>query len=386
MGARAPRTICGMTRRLPRRALALCAGGLLLLSSHPSTAHADPVSPSTLEAWQAPVSAGLSRDGSLSDVAGISAGSVWAVGQQSVWDIWQSRGAITHWDGTTWTEVGIRNDPTGAGLLRSIAAASPTELWAVGEGHDGLPYLARGDGTSFDRITIDRLHVGDWLGGVAATAGRMAAVGSRDKQPLIMTGTGGKWKFTQLPDRGTLYGVALSGKSDGWAVGDSAGKPLIMRQSGSRWKTFHIPDIPGGYLRDVYFDSPKRALAVGGVSQGADRIVPLILSWNGKKWSRVAPGGGDVRLYGVTGDRKGHFWISGVDLEQPEEAFVLSYDGRKVETLRGPEVPASRTIRLQSLAYLPGTGTVWTVGHVVDAAGRYTDVIERFGTPERAKP
>ena len=70
MGARAPRTICGMTRRLPRRALALCAGGLLLLSSHPATAHADPVSPSTLEAWQAPVSAGLSRDGSLSDVAG----------------------------------------------------------------------------------------------------------------------------------------------------------------------------------------------------------------------------------------------------------------------------------------------------------------------------
>jgi hypothetical protein len=65
---------------------------------------------------------------------------------------------------------------------------------------------------------------------------------------------------------------------------------------------------------------------------------------------------------------------------------VLSYDGHKVETLRGPEVPASRTIRLQSLAYLPGTGTVWTVGHVVDAAGRYTDVIERFGTPERAKP
>ncbi|MDP9845228.1 hypothetical protein [Streptosporangium lutulentum] len=375
-----------MTRRLPRRALALCAGGLLLLSSHPSTAHADPVSPSALEAWQAPVSAGLSKDGSLSDVAGVSATSVWAVGQQSVWDIWQSRSAITHWDGTAWTEVGIRNDPTGAGLLRSIAAASPTDLWAVGEGHDGLPYLARGDGQSFDRITIDRLHVGDWLGGVAAVSGRMAAVGSRNKQPLIMTGADGKWKFTQLPDRGTLYGVALSGKSDGWAVGDSLGKPLIMRQSAGRWKIFHIPDIPGGYLRDVYFDGPKRALAVGGVSQGSDKIVPLILSWNGKKWSRVAPPGGDVRLYGVTGDRKGHFWISGVDLEQPEEAFVLSYDGHKVETLRGPETDASRTIRLQSLAYLPGTGTVWTVGHVVDADGRYTEVIERFGTPERAKP
>lgn len=67
------------------------------------------------EAWQAPVSAGLSSDGSLSDVVGVSAASVWAVGQQSVWDVWQSRGAIIHWDGSSWNEVGIRNDPTGAG-------------------------------------------------------------------------------------------------------------------------------------------------------------------------------------------------------------------------------------------------------------------------------
>jgi hypothetical protein len=29
---------------------------------------------------------------------------------------------------------------------------------------------------------------------------------------------------------------------------------------------------------------------------------------------------------------------------------------------------------------------VVTVGHVVDADGRYTDVIERLGTSERAKP
>ncbi|MER5647056.1 hypothetical protein [Streptosporangium sp. NPDC002524] len=375
-----------MTRRLPRRALVLCAGGLLLLSPQTFPAHADPVSPPAAEAWQAPVSAGLSSDGSLSDVAGVSATSVWAVGQQSVWDVWQSRGAITHWDGTSWNEVGIRNDPTGAGPLRSVAAASATELWAVGEGHDGLPYLARGDGASFDRVIVDKLHSGDWLGGVAAVPGRVVAVGRRDKLPMLVTGTGSKWKLTHLPDRGTLYGVALSGKSDGWAVGDTGGKPLIMRQSGGRWKTFKAPEIAGGYLRDVHLDGPKRALAVGGVYRESGGIVPLALSWNGKKWSRVSLPAGDVRLYGVTGDRKGHFWISGVDLERPGEAFLLRYDGHAVKALRGPETAAPRTVRLQSAAYLPGTGTVWTVGHVVDASGKYTDVIERFGTSERAKP
>ncbi|WP_433376909.1 hypothetical protein [Streptosporangium sp. CA-115845] len=375
-----------MTRRLPRRALALCAGGLVLLSSHTFPAHADPVSPSVAEAWQAPASAGLSSDGSLSDVVGVSATSVWAVGQQSVWDVWQSRGAITHWNGSSWKEVGIRNDPTGAGPLRSVAAASASELWAVGEGHDGLPYLAKGDGAAFDRVVVDKLHAGDWLGGVATVPGRVVAVGRRDKQPLLVTGTGSKWRLTPLSGRGTLYGVALSGKSDGWAVGDAAGKPLIMRQSGGRWKPFKTPEIPGGYLRDVHLDGPKRALAVGGLYRGAGETVPLILSWNGKKWSRVSPPAGDIRLYGVTGDRKGRFWISGVDLDRPGEAFLLRYDGHKVKALRGPETTGSRTVRLQAVTCLPGTGTVWSVGHVVDASGKYTDVIERFGTPVRAKP
>ncbi|GAA3118384.1 hypothetical protein GCM10017600_35330 [Streptosporangium carneum] len=308
------------------------------------------------------------------------------MGQESVWDIWQSRGAIAHWNGTAWSEVGIRNDPTGAGLLRSVAAASPDRLWAVGEGHDGMPYLAVGDGSAFDRVIVDKLHVGDWLGGVAAVPGRMAAVGRRDKQPLILAETGGKWKLTQLKGKGMLYGVALAGKSDGWAVGDNGGRPLIAKLSGGRWKAVAAPDIPGGYLRDVHIDTSKRVLAVGGVYQKSGKVSPLILSWNGKKWSRVAAAGGDVRLYGVTGDRKGHFWISGVDMDRPGEAFMFRYDGRTVKALRGADGAAPRTIRLQSVTYLPSTGTVLTVGHVVDANGRYTDVIERFGTPERTEP
>ncbi|MEV7011062.1 hypothetical protein [Streptosporangium sp. NPDC051022] len=375
-----------MTRRLPRRVLALCAGGLILPAFLPPAAHADPVSPPVAEAWQAPTSARLSTDGSLSDVVGVSASSIWAVGQQSVWDVWQSRGAITHWNGVTWTEVGIRNDPTGAGLLRSVAAASPSQLWVVGEGHDSLPYLAVGDGTAFDRVVVDKLHAGDWLGGVAALPGRMAAVGRRDKQPLILTQTGGKWKLTQLKDRGSLYGVALSGKGDGWAVGDTGGRPLVTRLSGGRWKPFAAPDVPGGYLRDVYVDSPKRALAVGGVYQRSGEVRPLILSWNGRKWSRVAAPDGDMRLYGVTGDRKGRFWISGADMDRPGEAFMIRYDGRTTKTLHGADNATPRTVRLQSVAYVAATGTVWAVGHVVDAEGRYSDVIERFGSPEQAKP
>ncbi|GGS55123.1 hypothetical protein GCM10010156_12410 [Planobispora rosea] len=360
---------------------------MLLLPLHPPAAHADPVRPPAAESWQAPATARLSSDGSLSDVVAISPSDVWAVGQQSAWDVWQSRSAIVHWNGSGWSEVAVRNDSTGAGLLHSVAAASATELWAVGEGHDGMPYLARGDGSAFERITVDSLHVGDWLGGVAVTPGRVAAVGRRDGHPLIVTGSGGRWKLTQAEGEGALYGVSVSAKGDGWAVGDTGEKPLVMRLSEGTWKAFPVPDIPGGYLRDVHVNGPKRALAVGGVYRGPDEDVPLVLSWNGKKWSRVTVRGGDVRLYGVTGDRKNRFWISGVDLERPGEAFLLRYDGRTLKALHGAAPAAPRTIRLQAAAYVPGTGTVWSVGHVVDDAGRYTDVIERFGAglPERAR-
>jgi hypothetical protein len=345
-------------------------------------AHADPTRPPAVaEAWQQSSSARLQGDGSLSDVAGLSATDVWAVGHQNIWDAWKNRGAITHWDGQSWNEVGIRNDDTGAGHLRSIAAAGPADLWTVGAAHDGLPYVAHGDGSIFDRVGVDQLRSGDWLGGVAAVADKVVTVGSRDRRPLVVIRSAGTWRSVPQPkSQGTLYGVALSAKGEGWAVGDGGGRPLIMRSSGSAWKTVTLPRIPGGYLRDVHLDSAKRALAVGGIYRGHGKVSPLVLAWEGKSWSRLPVPDGDASLYGVTGDDKGRFWISGFDPGRPGQAFVLNYDGKQpMKIIRGDKTAAPRTVRLQAVSYLPGTATVWAVGHVVDRTDAYRDIVERFG-------
>ncbi|GLW10522.1 hypothetical protein Misp01_56500 [Microtetraspora sp. NBRC 13810] len=345
-------------------------------------AQADPIRPSAAaEAWQESTRVGLPGDGSLFDVAGLSGTDVWAVGQQDIWDAWRYRGAIAHWDGRAWSQVSIRNDDTGAGSLRSIAAASATDLWTVGTAHDGLPYVAHGDGSNFDRVGVEQLRSGDWLGGVDAVPGRVAAVGSRDGRPLILTQAAGVWRVEPQPrDEGTLYAVAVSARGDGMAVGDGERRPLVMRLSGGTWKAMTLPRIPGGYLRDVQFDGPKRALAVGGVLHSGGESTPLVLSWNGRRWSQVRVPEDDASLYGVTGDGAGRFWISGFDPEDPGEAFLLRYDGRTVKTIRG-EADAAKgtTMRLQAVSHLPGTSAVWAVGHVVDAADRYTDAVETFG-------
>ncbi|GGL09791.1 hypothetical protein Sme01_00770 [Sphaerisporangium melleum] len=390
-----------MSRRLPRRALSLCVlltgvlTGSLVRATSEAHAHAEPPRPRAADrgpagVFQESATARLQSDGSLSDVAGLSKTDIWAVGQEDIWEAWQNRSVITHWDGAAWTEAGIRNDASGAGHLRSVAAAKAGEIWAVGEGHDGLPYVVRGDGSVFDRVSVPQLGSGDWLGAVAAVPGRMVAVGGRDdtsgetgarvRYPLFATATAKGWTAVRAKTPGTLYGVALTRKGEGWAAGDGAGHPLIMRLSGSAWKRVALPDVPGGYLRDIAMDGPKKAVAVGGVYRDGE-ISPLILEWNGKRWRRASVPERHAELYGVTADGKGHFWASGFDPAHPRQAYLLR-GGQSWRVVRGATTPTPRTVRLQAVTHV-GDLTL-AVGHVVDAAGRYTDIIERF-LPTTAK-
>lgn len=376
-----------MSRRTPRRALSLCVlmaavAGLPLRATSVAHAHADPGRPraerTAAALLQESATARLRTDGSLSDVVGLSTTDIWAVGQQDVWEAWQNRSVLTHWDGSAWTEAGIRNDPSGAGHLRSVAAVSPRDIWAVGDGHDGLPYVVRGDGSVFDRVSVPQFGSGDWLGGVAAVPGRVVAVGSRGRKPLVATAGAKGWSIAKVKSKGkgTLYGVAVNARGDGWAVGDDESGPLILRASGGTWKPVDIPHTDGGYLRDVYLDGPRKAVAVGGVYRGEGDISPLVLEWNGRRWSRAEVPGRRAELYGVTGDGKGHFWISGFDPAHAGAAYLLRGDGRKWKVVRGETPARPRTVRLQAVTHV-GDLTL-AVGHVVDERDRYTDVVERF--------
>ncbi|MDP4506296.1 hypothetical protein [Nonomuraea turcica] len=361
-----------MTRRSQRRALSLILATSVALPQVTPAAHADPRRPTTIEAWQQSTSVRLQADGSLSDVLALSSSDVWAVGQQEIWDVWKNRGTIRHWNGARWTEVAIR-DATAAGNLRSLAAAGSSDVWAVGDGHDGLPYLAHGDLAGFDRVRPPGLRAGDWLAGVDAKQGKVVAVGSRDKQGLILTGQGNTWSAQQTKEEGALYAVA-----GGFAVGDTGTEPLVVHYSGGSWKSMPLPSIPGGYLRDVQADSAKRAVAVGGVYRGPGDISPLVLTWNGKRWKQLALPESDARLYGVTGDGKGRYWMAGYDPARAAEPFMMRCEKAACEIIRGEAERGRSTVRLQAVAYLAGKSTVWAVGHAVDTRDRYTDVVESF--------
>ncbi|WP_052424181.1 hypothetical protein [Nonomuraea candida] len=360
-----------MTRRSQRRALTLILATSVAWSQVTPAAHAEP-RPAAIEAWQQSTSVRLQADGSLSDVLALSQDDVWAVGQQEIWDVWKNRGTIRHWNGGKWSEIGIR-DATAAGNLRGLAAASPSDVWAVGDGHDGVPYLAHGDTGGFDRVRPQGLRAGDWLGGIDAKSGKVVAVGSREKNGLILTGQGSTWTVQETKEKGALYAV-----SGGFAVGDTGTQPLIVHYSGGSWKSMPLPSIPGGYLRDVQVDNSKRALAVGGVYHGPGDVAPLALAWNGKRWREVPLPASEARLYGVTGDGKGRYWMTGYDPSRAAEPFMVRCEKGACETIRGAATKGRSSVRLQAVAYLAGKSTVWAVGHAVDTADRYTDVVESF--------
>ncbi|WP_345563635.1 hypothetical protein [Nonomuraea rosea] len=360
-----------MTRRSRRRALTLILATSVALSQVTPAAHADP-RPGAIEAWQQSTSVRLQADASLSDVLALSSTDVWAVGQQEIWDVWKNRGTIRHWNGTGWAEIPVR-DATAAGNLRGLAAVGASDVWAVGDGHDGLPYLVHGDVTGFDRVRPPGLRAGDWLGGIDAKSGRVVAVGSREKNGLILTGQGNSWTAQETKEEGALYAVA-----GGFAVGDTGDAPLIVHYSGGSWKSMPVPSIPGGYLRDVQVDNSKRAVAVGGVYRGPGDISPLVLTWNGKRWREQRLPDSGARLYGVTGDGKGRYWMAGYDPSRAAEPFMVRCEKGSCEAIRGSSKQGRSSVRLQAVAYLAGKSTVWAVGHAVDTADRYTDVVESF--------
>ncbi|RJL31406.1 hypothetical protein D5H75_20445 [Bailinhaonella thermotolerans] len=305
---------------------------------------------------------------------------VWAVGHQAVWDVWQTRAVIAHWNGQSWTSVPIRNDAIGADHLRAVAAASREELWAIGEGHDRQPYIVHGDGATWDRVNVPGLLDGSWLAGVDAVPGRVFTVGTRDGETLIAGYDGREWTFSPKKTPGALYGVTLTGRDHAWAVGDTGAEPLIMRWNGTKWKTVDAPDVPGGFLRDVYAEGEKRAWAIGGVYEGG-RIRPLVLRWDGKRWSKVTIPTARAELYSLTGDGDGHLWISGFDPDRPETAYFLRFDGKKWKAVHTSPAPSGSLVRVQSVSQVPGHDAAWAVGHSVDPADRYTDLVTRFTPP-----
>ncbi len=176
----------------------------------------------------------------LHGVAASSPRSAWAVGEY--YD--GRRGAyltlVLHWDGTAWKRVASPNGRSNENYLNAVAATSPGNAWAIGEyyirgGTADRTLVLRWDGAAWKRVASPNPGSSDnILRSVAATSPRNAwAVGQYNNaltsfhRTLVLHWNGTAWNRVASPNpRGSssdidLEAAAATSPRNAWAVGVS---------------------------------------------------------------------------------------------------------------------------------------------------------------------
>jgi hypothetical protein len=193
-------------------------------------------------------------------------GQAWAVGVRQN-DNFQTRALVEHWDGLGWQIVDVPQPGAGRDMLFSVSAASPSNVWAVGQqqvNEDG-PFstlVEHWDGQSWSVVpAVNPGSSGNSFYGVLAQRpGEVWAVGQRNgsdgpDQPLIEAWDGQQWNLVPSPlhdtKSGALFSIAESNNRL-VAVGQTedavaASHPLVEIFDGDHWSDATIPHVPSGF-------------------------------------------------------------------------------------------------------------------------------------------
>ena len=316
----------------------------------------------------------------LQGVTVLSACNAWAVGFQgdSGTDL---KTLIEHWNGTSWRVVASPDPSSRENILASVAATSPTNIWAVGFYFDGAgdkTLIVRWNGHAWKKVSSPNPDSGfNQLTGMtvvsATNAWAVGYDGNSAHKTLTLHWNGHAWRQVASPNPGPdnfLSGVAATSGGDVWAVGNTvtsnaASKTLILHWNGRRWRHVASPD-PGSlnHLTGVAATSPTNAWAVGYSRESSVDERTLILHWNGHKWSRLAspslggPATGNF-LFGVTATSAKNAWAVGVF---GFDTLILRWNGARWAHVPSPTVDHDE---LEAVA-ASSASNAWAVGDFTD--------------------
>ncbi len=295
-------------------------------------------------------------------VAAVSANDMWAVGTYFPYDYaWT---LIEHWDGTQWSLVPSPNAGQ-VNRLEGLVVVSANDIWAVGE-YAHLWYLPlqtlieHWDGTSWSVVSSPNTTTtnNNELYGVAAVSvNDIWAVGgynpdqSTGWETLIEHWNGSTWSIVPSPGLDALlYGVAAVAANDVWAVGGS----LILHWNGTSWSI--VPNPGPGRLYGVAAVAANDVWAVGNYYESTSYRT-VILHWNGTSWSSVPSPNQDTReniLRGVAAVAANDVWAVG---DSYRLTLTEHWDGTQWSIVPSPGI--SELYGVAAVA----SNDVWAVGN-----------------------
>jgi hypothetical protein len=295
----------------------------------------------------------LAKDYSLNGVAALSSNDIWVIGDNPIRRPPRPQALFKHWNGSQWIIYPDPASETQTVSLRAIAAASPSDVWAVGSVEGSF-------------------------------------------QSLIQHWNGSRWSVVPSPPIGnqinehrTLVSITAIAANDAWAVGDyspggSVGdRALIEHWNGTRWSMIPSPHPGiGSRLLKVEAISANDVWAVGSFAEGFQGQT-LTLHWDGSQWNVVKspnPGKAGNELSSVTIVSAHDIWAVGsfsnsTQGQTVEEPFFVHWDGSQWSVVESPGLGNSYSHTLSDVAAL-STNDVWAVGYKTDSNGNSQTLIE----------
>ncbi|MEV7008080.1 hypothetical protein [Streptosporangium sp. NPDC051022] len=325
-------------------------------------------------AWKVSEPARLPTSSALLDVAAIGPRDVWAVGFQAGAEDREGAPAVVRWDGARWREVPGLTDRDVYHLV-GVSAGGPGDVWVAGNGANA--FAAHWDGRRWTGLRPFGVAEDYRLTDVAAAGGGAWFTGNGPSGAVLLEWDG-RGFANALKSDGTLEAITAK-QGHVWAVGSQEERtPLVWHGVSGSWEKQRVPAIGGGTLRRVWQISPSDVWAVGEVAAdpgepGPPAPRPLVLHWDGSRWTRVEVPVPRGTLHGLTAFGPGDVWIGGVDADHPGQALFLRFDGTTWSREYGPLFRSPRQnqqyeetddVGRVGVARVPGTTALWAVGSV----------------------
>jgi hypothetical protein len=331
--------------------------------------------------WDHVVSPNVPGDSNhLSGVEAVSASDVWAVGAHNAFLGAPVLTLTERWDGSIWSIVDSPNSGDSS-TLADVSAFSANDVWAVGNStnSDGTTSALslRWDGTAWHIVPAASPGERNYLWAIdtlpptlAWAVGKAVPEGAFDKT-LIERWNGTEWKAVPSPSPGLeineLHSVEALSRRRAWAVGHSdAPGPLVMLWNGRRWSLVSTPGVDqGAVLNDISAVGPTDIWAVGTDSTGET----FTMHWDGAAWSEIpspSPVSDFSTLTSVAPVSAMDVWAVGY-FTRPDggtQTWIQHWDGSVWTEAASPN-PGNYANELWGADGLTG-GEAWAIGYFRD--------------------
>lgn len=299
---------------------------------------------------------------------------------------------LARWDGRRWQAARLPAGATGTGRLDGIAALSASNAWAVGAAttaNASAPLIIHWNGRQWARVPaapVPGYATTELLGVAAASPSNAWAVGEAENtanqlRTVTEHWNGRTWTLVPSPSLGNLSalsGIAVSGNHQAWAAGGSFARttrPFVLHWNGHTWQRAATPRAANVNLNSVVAVSPDQVWAVGDAIARNGLRRPYALRWNGHAWRSVPVPAGPARdgrqLTSVTVLRGGHLAAVGNNLGPATTGTLhAGWNGRRWSVAAGP-------LNGTSLNAITTDGhALWAVGSKDQSATRFVPMVQ----------